>query len=113
MMHGKRVFSVAEVPDAATLADKLANHSWCMCTGFKLGDVYYLNDSTGEDGICEFAVFRGGRQIESITFGWCDVAKALHYIEDCVSCPDPLKGAGMLLPRVQTPAEHGTCRYCR
>lgn len=112
MMHGNRVFSVAEVPDAATLADKLVNHSWCMCNGFKLGDVYYLNDSTSADGITEFAVFRHGRQVESITFGWCDVSRALHYIEECANGIDSFEGGGAVMPRVETPAAHGTCRHC-
>ena len=112
MMHGKRVFSVAEVPDAATLADKLANHSWCMCTGSKARRRVLSERFHGRGWICEFAVFRGGRQIESITFGWCDVAKALPH-RGLRELSRPSQGAGMLLPRVQTPAEHGTCRYCR
>jgi len=48
----------------------------------------WLNDSTSEGGAQEYAVLRLGladgymTQIESITFGWCDRAKALQFVQE-------------------------------
>lgn len=82
MLHSDRVHVVEDVADAEALAEKLAEHTWCACNGFRLDGYLYLNDSTGPDGAQEFAVFKEatGHQVESITFGWCSKADALGYI---------------------------------
>ena len=112
MMHGKRVFSVAEVPDAATLADKLANHSWCMCTGSKARRRVLSERFHGRGWIC------GIRRLSRRAPNRVDHFRMVRRCESAAhrglrELSRPSQGAGMLLPRVQTPAEHGTCRYCR
>jgi hypothetical protein len=81
MMHTKRIFSEpSEVTSAEDLAEKLTQHTWTTCSAFRYQDLLFLNDSTGPDGAQEYAVLRDGRQIESITFGWCSEYKAVCYI---------------------------------
>lgn len=82
MVHTTRRWSVLAVEDPAELAEKVAGRTWTLCTGWQIGDVLYLNDSFSEDGAAEYAAVdaRTGAQFESITFGWCDQAKAEEYI---------------------------------
>ena len=80
MIHKTRTYGIAEVADAETLAEKLTENSWTLCTGFRLGPLLFLNDSFSEDGAQEWTVVRDGVEVESITFGWCSYYKALQYI---------------------------------
>lgn len=71
----KRVYSLGVCEDLGELAEKLTQHSWTLCTAFRYGDIYFLNDSSGEDSAQEYAVFRKdaeGRyvKIESYTCSW-------------------------------------------
>ena len=82
MLFSRRVFQVAAVPTAEELAQKLTERTWVLCQAFELEGLIFLNDSTGEDGAQEYAVFRGDEQVESITFGWCSEARALELIRE-------------------------------
>lgn len=68
MMHKNRVFRVATVESAEDLARKLTDMTWTPCSGFELEGLLFLNDSFSRDGAGEWAVFRDGEQIETITF---------------------------------------------
>lgn len=81
MFHQNRRFGVTEISSAGTLAELLTEHTWTACTAFRLADLVFANDSTSADGAQEYAVVRAGRQVESITFSWCDRATACRYIE--------------------------------
>jgi hypothetical protein len=86
MFHTTRIWGEPVVVDSpAELADKLANYTWTLCAAWRLGDLLFLNDSLNEDGAYEWAIVRDGRQIESITFGWCDQPRALELINALVS----------------------------
>jgi hypothetical protein len=81
-MHLHRVWAVSDLDcTPEELADKLAEHSWTLCTGFRCGDVYWLNDATSEDGAQEYAIVRVADlvQIDSITASWCDKADLIGY----------------------------------
>jgi hypothetical protein len=89
MFFERRPHNIKTIDDAGELADKLTSTTWCLCNGFRIGDVIFINDSTSEDGAAEFAVIEvdseqptHGKQIESITFGWLhdDVPAALEHI---------------------------------
>jgi len=71
MIHTDRVFGVKTVYDIKTLANQLFHYTWTGCTGYRLDEYLFLNDSFSPDGSQEFAVFRksDGKfiQIESIT----------------------------------------------
>ena len=111
MLHKHRRFVVVDVATAEELAHKLTQYTWCGCNGFRLGELLFLNDSTSPDGAGEYAVVRQGRQIESITFSWCDEPKALDYIRRLAA---GTLGAdyGAITNVIETPAQHGTCHHC-
>jgi hypothetical protein len=90
MMHAKRQWCVVDAKNPEELARNLVDITWTLCTGFRIGAYYFLNDSTSEDGAQEYAVLRqmpDGRllQIESITFGRCRAEEALHYVKQALA----------------------------
>lgn len=98
MMHRNRQWCLygtpgATVEDAREMAEKLGQGSWTLCTSFQFRDTIWINDSTSEGAIQEYAVIRRdfgpqplgkiiGRQVETITVGWCNVEELLKYITD-------------------------------
>jgi hypothetical protein len=110
MFHDTRMWGEPAVVDTpAELAEKLTQYTWTLCTAWRLGDLLFLNDSLSEDGAGEWAVVRDGRQIESITFGWCDQTRALEYITELIS--GTLAGDyGAVDPRFHRASE--PCRHC-
>jgi hypothetical protein len=116
MLFKNRIWQVFEVGSSEELANKLVNYTWTLCAGFKLGDYYFLNDSTSENGAQEYAVLQSsGRQIESITFGWCSYQEALRYIQKILDgeYDDESWESGIDIHRqLQTPEEHGRCAFC-
>lgn len=120
MMHERRTWCVGNVNDAQELADKLTGHTWTLCTGFRHRGYLYLNDSTSEDGAQEYGVVKEAKdagdsflQVESITFGWCDKARALDYIERISAGEyDGSSFARKVNPRIETPKLHSRCHLC-
>lgn len=112
-MVNKRVWSLAEYSDSEKMAEKLKDYSWTLCTGFKMGDYAFVNDSFSEDGAAEYAVvnLKTMRQIESITFGWCSYYDTLKYIEEAVM--GRMDGV-MSSPVNPSAFSHGkaSCRLC-
>ncbi len=87
MIHTRRVFHIVEeVHSIADLAENLTQHTWTLCTAFKLiaasdaEPLLFLNDSFSENGAQEYAVIRAGQQVESITFSWCSRGEAYNSI---------------------------------
>jgi hypothetical protein len=112
MLHKNRRFVVVDVASPEELAEKLTQHTWCGCNGFRLGELLFLNDSTSPDGAQEYAVVRGGRQIESITFSWCTVAEALGHVRQLLDGTLGEDALGAVSNRIESPAQHGTCAHC-
>lgn len=125
MMHPGRRWGLTEAPSAPWLAHQLAEHTWTACTGFRFGDVLFLNDSTSPDGAQEYAVFvpaarraRGlprWRQIESLTFSWMDEERALVQIQYAafdVQRRDVGFWRKPIELQVDEPGAHGTCVRC-
>ena len=119
MFHDHRVWCIGEVTTAEELARKLTETTWCCCTAFVLGEYLFLNDSTSPDGAQEYAVVKrtGGNgrpeQIESITFGWCDAAKALAYIQETLAGHyDGGDFRREVAPVLESPEQHGRCAHC-
>lgn len=118
MMHPKRLFGVTDVGSSEDLAEKLTHHTWTLCTGFRHAGYLYLNDSTSEDGVAEYAVFneKTGRQVESITFGWYKPDKfglyneALGYIRK-ISAGEHGCISATPLPRIDSNRPH-RCGAC-
>jgi len=110
MLHKSRIWGKpSRIESAADLAEKLVEHTWTPCSAFEHAGLLFLNDSTSADGAQEYAIVKGRRQIESITFGWCDQAKALSYIERLAKgeLGDPYTTV-----RVRFHRRHDSCRHC-
>ncbi len=113
MLHSSRRYGLSEVDTAEALAKLLTEHDWTGCTGFYVKgrrDVLFLNDSTSADGAQEYAVFRDGVQVESITFGWCTADKALEYINGLLDGTLGEAWGEQKLPVIEEP--HKTCYCC-
>lgn len=118
MFHCNRIWCLHEGGTPEELAEKLAQHTWTLCTAFYVTDYpqyLFLNDSTHEDAAGEWAVVKreGDRlfQIESITFSWCSFELADSRIRDCILGVEDDE-AQPVTAVIQTPQEHGTCRHC-
>lgn len=122
MLHSNRIWCLAEVESADQLAADLTQQTWCCCQAFKVKghDRYiWLNDSTSADGAQEYAVLKLGpgegeiTQIESITFGWCDRAKAFKFIQETLNGKDDNNDFAIpVTATIQHPKEHGSCPHC-
>ena len=120
MLYTKRTWCVTPAENAETLARKLTEYTWTLCTGFELADYLFLNDSTSEDGASEWAIVRlprgGGEpflQVESITFGWCSYERALEYIQGAIAGKfDAFDFVAPVRPRLQSREEHKVCPLC-
>jgi hypothetical protein len=99
MLHKNRRFGVTDVHSTDELAEKLTKGSWTCCTGFRIGGLLFLNDSTSENGAQEYAVVREAtrEQLESITFGWMTLDEARIAIRIFVEVAD-------IAPNPQAPA---------
>jgi hypothetical protein len=118
MFHSKRVWSVALVADVGELVEKLHNHGWCLCTGFRLEDYLFLNDATHEDSAQEIAVVKalGGEryhQIESWTVSWMERDSLNQHVRECLAGKlDNSDWVRPVTPTLQTPEQHGRCHLC-
>lgn len=118
MLHRNRVWCVHAAATAEELAVKLVETTWCCCTAFSLGDYLFLNDATSPDGAQEYAILRrlgDGRfeQIESITFGWCDLAKSLRFVREILAGEyDRSHYRHEVKPSLESPEQHGRCPHC-
>lgn len=118
MLHENRVWCVSEVATAEELARKLTETTWCCCTGFRIGDYIWLNDSTSPDGAQEFAVVKDLSstryvQLESITFGWCDYERSLQLILATLNGQDDRNSwRKPVYPLLESEQEHGRCPLC-
>ena len=118
MLHERRVWCVAEVETASELAEKLTEHSWTLCTAFRLEDYLFLNDATSEDGAAEFGVLKRSPngtyvQIESITFSWTTEDKACELIRKALNGEfDEQILARELSLQIEVPEVHKRCAHC-
>lgn len=122
MLHNNRIWCVAEVESAEELALKLTKATWCCCQAFRLAghpEYVWLNDSTSEDGAQDYAACRLDlakgdlRQLESITFGWCDHDRALQFILATLNGDDDHNEWDRpVTDNLQTPEEHHRCQHC-
>lgn len=109
MIHDKRKYKIIEIEDdgVGALADKLANYSWCLCTGFRWKSLLILNDAFSEDGAQEYAVIRGTEQIDSLTISWMTAERIAAALIRCETTEQ------QVLATVEARQhEAGVCRFC-
>ena len=119
MLHRARRWCVTEVSSAEELARMLTETTWCCCAAFSLSDYCWLNDSTSPDGAQEYAVLTRDRatgkwwQIESITFGWCDIRRAREHLDHTLRGKDDRNDFRYEVePILETRDQHGRCPHC-
>ena len=84
-----RVYNIKTCNAEEMLEDLTHTKTWTLCTGWRVGDTLYLNDSTSEDGAQEYAVLRVqpgvgclfAEQFESATFGWMTLEEIKDFID--------------------------------
>ncbi len=113
---------MAEVDSAEELATRLSEQTWCLCQAFTVkGSSRYvwLNDSISEDAAQEWAVIKLGlsngdiKQIESITFSWCDRSRAEDFINETLNGNDDNNDfARQVKATIQPSEEHKRCQHC-
>lgn len=113
-MHKDRFWSVSSPRDEHELARDLTEGLWTLCTGFRYGGYLYLNDSTSEDAMQEYAVVRERDlvQVESITVTRMTMDRALEFIRGTKEVPGFNYGK-IELKRIQNAYSHKTCPLCR
>lgn len=117
MLHKNRRWVVADVGSAEELAKMLTERTYTLCAGFRYGGYLFLNDSFSEDGAQEYGVIKEatGKQVESITFSWCDYERALQLIREIARGDFDAEGgfSGISLAvQVEALERHGACPLC-
>jgi hypothetical protein len=92
MLFSTRPHSVVDLgADFKAAANKLTKNTWTACSGFRVGRLTLLNDSTGPDGAQEYAVFHDSRpagvQIESLTVSWMTEERLTAVLERLNAAP--------------------------
>lgn len=112
MIHQRRVFRLTPAASPSQLVDELVDRSQTRCTAFSYGDLVFANDAFSEDGAQEYAVVRGDRQIDSITFSWIENrAHTVAYIEKLLAGA-PGVDMGAVALRTNHPAASNSCPLC-
>jgi hypothetical protein len=113
MIHHHRTFAVGVIGSLDELVQKLTDRTWTLCTCFAYQGLLLANDSFSEDGAQEYAVYKEGRQIESLTVSWMTRESLQEVIQGL------LEGAYEALefrphyPLQTEPAAEHSCGLCR
>ena len=119
MFHKDRRWWVEPVNDARELAQMVMLQKWPLCSGFRLGEYVYLNDSVSETTAVEFTtvkeVARGEWvEIDTVTFGWLNLERSFDVIEAIQRGEhDSVWNAKIRPPVLESRKEHGGCDLCR
>jgi hypothetical protein len=111
MLHRHRRFAVSVVASLEELIEKLTQHTWTLCTCFEYQGLLLANDSFSEDGAQEYAVYKEGRQIESLTVSWMTRARLQEVIEALLR--GEYEPYGFVAPLLTEPADQHRCALCQ
>ncbi len=81
MFHKGRQHSIVVVESLPQLARMLADYTYTLSAGFRVGKLTLLNDSTSEDLKQEYSVQVDGEPIESLTVSDVDPEELLRLLE--------------------------------
>ena len=81
MIHHQRRFSVTVVDSIEELVRKLTQYTLTRCTCLEYQGLFLANESFSEDGAQEYAVYKEGRQRESLTVSWMSPTELQEVIE--------------------------------
>lgn len=111
MMHTNRSFSVTE-STVENFIHWVKTHTLTLCSGFQIEHLVFLNDSSDENSLQEYAVIdsRSGKQIESITVSWIEADQLREMIQGYL---DGSKGCDLGMVKFKVHPKGGDCRHCR
>jgi hypothetical protein len=81
MIHHQRRFAVTVIDSIEELVRQLTQYTCTLCTCLEYHGLFLANDSFSEDGAQEYAVYKEGRQIESLAVSWMTPAQLREVIE--------------------------------
>ena len=113
MIHHHRTFSVVVVDSLDELVQKLIDRTWTLCTCFAYHELLLANDSFSEDGAQEYAVYKDGRQIESLTVSWMTRESLREVIQGLEEGAYPELAFSPHHPLQTEPASAHSCALCR
>jgi hypothetical protein len=113
MIHHQRVFGVTVIDDLAEFVEQLSEHTWTLCTCFAYQGLVLANDSFSEDGAQEYAVYKDGRQIESLTVSWMTRENLREVIQGLEEGAYPELDFRHHHPLQTEPASVHSCALCR
>jgi hypothetical protein len=113
MIHHQRVFGVTVIDDLAALVEQLTDRTWTLCTCFAYQGLLLANDSFSEDGAQEYAVYKDGRQIESLTVSWMTRESLREVIQGLQEGAFPVLEFRPHHPLQTEPASEHSCALCR
>lgn len=67
MVHRDRSHRIHACASLSEMAELLTEQTWTLDQGFVCGPIAAINNSSSPDAYQEYAVFRDGQQVESIT----------------------------------------------
>jgi hypothetical protein len=116
MIHKTRVFNIVNTTVEKLAQDLIGCSSWTLCSGWRVGDTLFLNDSLSEDGALELAIVRvlpnGERvQFESVTFGWMNDDKVAE--EVCNLVEEKYENFSIEIPLTIRDDHGDRCDLCR
>src|ERR1043166_2816880 len=85
MIHHQRRFAVTVIASIEELVRQLTQYTCTLCTCFVYQGLLLANDSFSEDGAQEYAVYKEGRQIESLTVSWMTRESLEEVISDLLT----------------------------
>ena len=110
MIHATRIYQVAEHPSVEALAHELKRvWTWTLCSAFAAEGLTLFNDAFSEDGAQEYAVFRGEKQIESLTVSWMTEEQLVELLRELAA------GGGVEYGSGRPSTDHSSldrCMYC-
>ena len=113
MIHHHRTFGVDAVDNLDELVEKLTDHTWTLCTCFAYQGLLLANDSFSEDGAQEYAVYKEGRQIESLTVSWMTQERLREVITGLLEGAYEALEFRPIQPLRTEPASGHSCALCR
>ena len=113
MIHHHRKFGVTVFDSLDQLTQELTDRTWTLCTCFAYQGLLLANDSFSEDGAQEYAVYKDGRQIESLTVSWMTRESLAEVIQSLLSGAYEALEFRPHHPLQTEPASAHSCALCR
>jgi hypothetical protein len=113
MIHHHRKFGVTVFDSLDELVEQLTDRTWTLCTCLACQGLLLANDSFSEDGAQEYAVYKEGRQIESLTVSWMTRESLQEVLQGLLDGVYPQLEFRPHHPLQTEPASAHSCALCR